>query len=133
MRVTKRIAEYVTKEVEKAIPFGEPVTEYMAASARLTELKTEINDKIAEYAQKLCEEANINLPDGFVIKLNGNWFVTSTAWGSSMETAANSHRQKVREQRAVAVDSILVSLELGATKAELAGLIAEAVAEATSK
>lgn len=133
MRVTKRIAEYVTKEVEKTIPFGESVTEYMAASARMTELKAEINDKATEYVQKLCEEANINLPDGFIIKPNSNWFVTSTAWGSSMETAANAHKQKVREQRSAAVESILVSLELGATKAELAGLIAEAVAEATSK
>lgn len=133
MRVTKRIAEYVTKEVEKAIPYGEPVTEYMAVSARMTELKTEINDKVSEYTRKLCEEANATLPEGFVIKLNGNWFVTSSAWGSTMETAANSHRQKVRDQRSAAVESILVSLELGATKAELAGLIADAVAEATSK
>lgn len=133
MRVTKRIAEYVTKEVEKAIPFGESVTEYMAASARMTELKAEINDKATEYVQKLCEEANINLPDGFIIKPNSNWFVTSTAWDSPMETAANAHKRKVRDQRSAAVESILVSLELGATKAELAGLIAEAVAEATSK
>lgn len=133
MRVTKRIAEYVTKEVEKAIPFGEPVTEYMAASARMNELKTEINDKVMEYAQKLCEEANASLPGGFIIKVNSNWLITSSAWGSTMEAAANSHRQKVRDQRSAAVESILVSLELGATKAELAGLIADAVAEATSK
>ena len=133
MRVTKRIAEYVTKEVEKAIPFGEPVTEYIAASTRMTELKTEINDKVIEYAQKLCEEANANLPGGFIIKVNSNWLITSSAWGSTMEAAANSHRQKVRDQRSAAVESILVSLELGATKAELAGLIADAVAEATSK
>lgn len=133
MRVTKRIAEYVTKEVEKAIPFGESVTEYMAASARMNELRNEINDKATEYAQKLCEEANINLPDGFIIKPNGNWFVTSTAWDSPMETAANAHKREVRDQRSAAVESILVSLELGATKAELTGLIAEAVAEATSK
>lgn len=133
MRVTKRIAEYVTKEVEKAIPFGESVTEYMEVSTRMNELKTEINDKAFEYAQKLCEEANSKLPEGFTIKPNGNWFVTSSSWGSPMETAANAHRQKVRNQRVAAVESILVSLELGATKAELAGLIAEAVAEATSK
>ena len=133
MRVTKRIAEYVTKEVEKAIPYGEPVTEYMAVSARMNELKTKINDEVIEYAQKLCEEANANLPGGFVIKVNSNWLITSTAWGSPMEATANSHRQKVRDQRSAAVESILVSLELGATKAELAGLIADAVAEATSK
>lgn len=133
MRVTKRIAEYVAKEVEKAIPYGAPVTDYEAAYARMNEMKTEINDKVLEYARKLCEEATVALPEGFVIKLNNEHPITSSAWCSPMDRAANSHRQKVRDQRAAAIESILVSLELGATKAELAGLIAEAVAEATSK
>lgn len=133
MRVTKRIAEYITKEVEKAIPYGEPVTEYMAACARKDKLKAEINDKVCDYARKLCEEANASLPEGFVIKLNSDYPVTSTSWCSPMDKAANSHRQKVRDQRSAAVESILVSLELGATKAELASLIVEAVTEATSK
>lgn len=133
MRVTKRIAEYVTKEIEKAIPYGAPVTDYNTAYVQMTELKTEINDKVCEYARKLCEEANATLPEGFVISLNNEHPMTSSAWCSPMDRAANSHRQKVRDQRAAAIESILVSLELGATKAELAGLIAEAVAEATSK
>lgn len=133
MRVTKRIAEYVTKEVEKAIPYGAPVTDYNTAYVQMSELRAEINDKVCEYARKLCEEATATLPEGFVIKLNSDYPITSTSWGSTLEKTANSHRQKVREQRSAAVESILVSLELGATKAELAGLIAEAVAEATSK
>lgn len=133
MRVTKRIAEYVTKEVEKAIPYGAPVTDCNAASARMAELKNEVNDKVLEYARKLCEEATATLPEGFIIKLNSDYPITSTSWCAPLEKTANSHRQKVREQRSAAVESILVSLELGATKAELAGLIVEAVAKATSK
>lgn len=133
MRVTKRIAEYVAKEVEKAIPYGAPVNDYEAACVRMNKLKTEINDKVYDYAQKLCEEANATLPEDFIIKLNSDYPVTSTSWCSPMQKAANTHRQKVHDQRSAAVESILVSLELGATKAELAGLIAEAVAEATSK
>lgn len=133
MRVTKRIAEYVAKEVEKAIPYGAPVTDYEAACVRMNEMKTEINDKVLEYARKLCEEASAALPEGFVIKLNSEYPITSSAWCSPMDKAAINHKQKVRDQRAAAIESILVSLELGATKAELAGLIAEAVAEATSK
>jgi hypothetical protein len=133
MRVTKRIAEYVTKEVEKAIPYGAPDADCHAASVRMAELKTEVNNKVLEYARKLCEEATAALPEGFIIKPNNDYPITSTSWGSPLETAANSHRRKVRDQRSAAVESILVSLELGATKAELAGLITEAVAEATSK
>lgn len=133
MRVTKRIADYVAKEVEKAIPYGAPVTDYNAAYVQMSELRAEINDKVCEYARKLCEEANVTLPEDFVIGLNNEHPISSSAWGSPMDKAANSHRQKVRDQRAAAIESILVSLELGATKAELAGLIAEAVAEATSK
>ena len=133
MRVTKRIAEYVAKEVEKAIPYGAPVTDYNTAYVQMNDLKAEINNKVCEYARKLCEEANIILPEGFVISLNNEHPITSSAWCSPLDKAANSHKQKVRNQRAAAIESILVSLELGATKAELAGLIAEAVAEATSK
>lgn len=133
MRVTKRIAEYVTKEVEKAIPYGAPIADYEAACAQLRKMNEEIDNKVIEYARKLCEEANAILPEGFTVKLNGEHPVTSSSWLSPMDRAAHNHRQKVRDQRAAAVESILVSLELGATKAELAGLIVEAVAEATSK
>jgi hypothetical protein len=46
-----------------------------------------------------------------------------------MHTAASTHERQVRESREKAIETILVELELGATKADLERLIAEAIGE----
>lgn len=129
MRVTKLIREYVEKTITAKMPYGAPSAEYKAACAQMCDLKTEVNDKVVAYAKKLCEEATAKLPEGFYVKLHSNFPITSDSYNSPLQCAAVSHERATREKRAEAIESILLELELGATKADLERLIAEAIGE----
>ena len=48
MRVSKRIAEFVQQEVEKAIPYGAPTEDYNTARAAMIQTTSELNEKINE-------------------------------------------------------------------------------------
>lgn len=127
MRVTKIIREYVEKTIKTELAYGKPTEDYKTACVRLTELREEVNDKVVEYAKKLCEEATAKLPEGFYIKLHSQNPVTSTSYNSPLQCAANKHEAEVREKREQAIENILVELELGATRADLERLISEAI------
>lgn len=127
MRVTKIIREYVEKTITAKMPYGAPTAEYKVACVRMNELQQEVNDKVVAYAKELCAEATAKLPEGFYVKLHSEFPITTNSYNSPLQCAAGSHERKVRERRAEAIESILLELELGATKADLERLIAEAI------
>ena len=127
MRVTKIIREYVEKTINAKLTYGEPTREYKEACERMNELQTEVNEKVMEYMQKLCEEATAQLPEGFIIKPHSNYPITSNSYNSPMHIAARKHECEISTKRASAIESILVELELGGTKSDLERMIAEAV------
>lgn len=127
MRVTKIIREYVEKTINEKMPCGEPFKSYRAAVSEMNKLKEEVNKQVIEYAKKLCAEATAKLPEGFYIKLNTVYLVTSDSFNSPMNCASRKHEEEIIKKRKKAIDSILVELELGATKADLERLIAEAI------
>lgn len=128
MRVTKIIREYIEKTIVAKMPYGEPTTTYKQHCQSLNDLTSQLNEKIDVYAEELLAGIG-NLPEGFTIK-KSHWSVfESSSWNSPMHTAAAVHERQVRENREKAIENILVELELGATKADLERLIAEAVGE----
>lgn len=129
MRVTKIIREYVEKTITAKMPYGEPTQANQEACAKMETLRKQVNDQVIEYATKLCEEANSQLPEGFILKLYSYTPITKTNYNSPLQEAAIKHEREVRDRRAKAIESILVELELGATKADLERLIAEAIGE----
>jgi hypothetical protein len=129
MRVTKLIREYVEKTVAAKMPYGAPTAEYKTACTKMNELFEEVNSKVVEYAKKLCEEATAQLPEGFIVKLYADVPITYSTYKSPLQRDADKHERAVREKRAEAVESILLELELGATKADLERIINEAVSE----
>lgn len=128
MRVSKIIREYVEKTIAAKMPYGEPTTTYKQHCQSLNDLTTQLNEKINAYAEEMLASVG-NLPEGFTIKKTQWSIFESSTWNSPMHTAASAHERKVRENRQKAIDSILVELELGATRADLERLIAEAIGE----
>ena len=128
MKVTKPIHEYVEKTITAKMPYGEPIEQFKAARKRLDDAEQEIERKVDEYAKKLIEEASPGLPEGFKIYLcDDHGYVRSSHYDAPLAKAAAAHAREVRERRNAAIESILVELELGATKADLERLIAEAL------
>lgn len=132
MRVSKRIAEFVQQEVEKAIPYGTPTEDYNTARTAMIQTTEELNKKINEYADQLVAGIT-HLPEGFKIYHHSDCYLSHTDWNSPLSVARSEHEKKVRDQRKKAVDSILISLELGATRAELATIMKEVIAEVTAE
>ena len=126
MRVTKIIREYVEKTIKEKIPYGEPTTTYQQHAKALGDLRSQLEEKVNVYAQELLNSVG-NLPEGFTIERSGCAIFNSTSYRSPMYTADQVHQREVREKRQAAIENILVELELGATKADLERLIAEAV------
>lgn len=126
MRVTKIIREYVEKTINAKITYGEPTQTYKQHQQCLTDLTAQLNEKVEAYAQELLAGV-VNLPEGFEIKRTNYAIFGSTSYGSPMWEAANKHEKEIRDRRTEAIESILVELELGATKADLERLIAEAI------
>ena len=126
MRVTKIIREYVEKTIKEKMPYGEPTITYKQHCQSLNDLTSQLNEKINAYAEELLASVG-NLTEGFTIK-KSHWSIfESSSWNSPMHTAASVHERQVRENREKAIENILVELELGATKADLERLIAEAI------
>ena len=128
MRVTKIIREYVEKTIIAKMPYGEPTATYRQHCQSLNDLTSQLNEKMDAYAEELLAGVG-NLPEGFTIKKTHWSIFESSTWNSPMHTAASAHERKVRENREKAIDTILVELELGATKADLERLIAEAISK----
>ena len=128
MRVTKIIREYVEKTIVAKMPYGEPTETYKQHSKALSDLRDQLEEKVDTYAQELLNGIG-NLPEGFVIKRSGYCVFNSSSYNSSMYDADQAHQREVREKRQAAIESILLELELGATKADLERLIAEAIGE----
>ena len=123
MRVTKIIREYVEKTVEEKMPFGKPDADYKEADAQMQAQRKLLNEQVTAYA------ANATLPEGFVLSVACGDKITSTNYRAPLREEGEKHRREVREKRRKAIDTILVELELGATKADLERLIAEAIGE----
>ena len=128
MRVTKLIREYVEKTITTKMAFGEPIENFKVARKLLDETEQAVEEKVEAYAKALIKEANSNLPEGFKIYLNETYgYVRSSHYDAPLAKAAAAHEREVYAKRKAAIESILLELELGATKADLERLIAEAI------
>lgn len=128
MRVTKLIREYVEKTITAKMPYGEPVQVYKRESKALSELCEQLEEQVDGYAKELLASVD-NLPEGFSITRSGFHVFNSSSRNSPMHIASNAEEKRTREKRQAAVENILLELELGATKADLDRLIAEAVSK----
>jgi hypothetical protein len=128
MRVTKLIREYVEKTITAKMPYGEPFQTYKREANALSDLRDRLEEQVDAYAKELLASVG-DLPEGFTIKRSNNCVFNSSSWNSPMHTASNAEQRRTCEKRQAAVENILLELELGATKADLERLIAEAVSE----
>ena len=128
MRVSKIIRDYVEKTIITKMPYGAPTETYKQHRQCLDDLTSQLNEKVDAYAKELLAGIG-NLPEGFEIQKSHYSVFECSSWNSPMAIAAATHERQVRKQREKAIETILVELELGATKADLELLIAEAIGE----
>lgn len=129
MRVTRLIREYVEKTVTEKIPYGEPTKAFVEAKNQMEEERVAAERDIKAYAEMRLGNVNDRMPNEFKIYLTSSGIVYSTHYNAPLAAAAREHEREVQNKRREAIDNILLNLELGATKADLERLIAEAIGE----
>lgn len=126
MKVTKLIREYVAEQVMAKYPETEAEKLYQEKLNEIQNKTDELNNQIKEYALKLCQQANkdlgidiwadkndkIHLPCRYSLIASGSY---NNPYAIHLRTLKNERNKKIDDT----IKNILVSLELGATKAEL--------------
>lgn len=122
MRVTKLVREYVTKEVSKV--YDEPIEnatkdyreEVAIIDSQLKAILDEANDKAKTILAKF-KGYEIKYNDGKPFRCSGSVF-NFDKWNGCQLKANELRQEKLHK-----IDDILITLELGGTKAELEEMI----------
>lgn len=128
MKVTKLIREYVEKKVRESYPESVAELVYEKHDKSLDNAIEEANEKIFEFAKKLAEELNAKY--GFPIDSNLRACIhqksVCRAYNYEAEIyqayrkARDERKQKIEEK----IEEILLTLELGGSKADLDEMLA---------
>lgn len=129
MRVTKLVREYVTEVIEKKYPVID-LPEYTEAHENAAMLEERINDAAFELVKDMLADlaSDYPLPEDWEMKNNmdGRRAVCLSNWGSNLSAKNEEHRRAQRTARESKIKDILLTLELGGTKADLAKMLEEA-------
>lgn len=126
MKVTKLIREYVEKTVDSCYPEPDSVKSFREQCNKASNALTEMNDMVKEYANSILPEikAKYNIPDDFDFKVRtGINYAEWSSWNSALKRKADEDRKTNEKTKQQKCDEILLSLELGATKADLDDMI----------
>lgn len=137
MRVTKTVKEYIQKEV--AARMEKRYADEAAEAKRQYDLKESINEAAlaaaaATYEQYVRQAIEANNAESFLgFSVYGNKIELRPGYHSnelvlfneSNDSSVHSWRRRMREEIAEKCDEIIVTLELGGTKAELLQMLSE--------
>lgn len=123
MRVTKTIKEYIEKRVKAIMPTTTPEEEAYETERRCYEdFRKRAEEKLKAYASELIaefyEESGIAPNETFKIKPNG-WMGINYEGQLPSCAKANCAKNKRVKETNEAIENIIVTLELGGTRAEL--------------
>ena len=126
MKVTKLIREYVEKTVDSCYPEPDSVKSFREQCNKASNALTEMNDMIIAYANLILPEIKekYNVPDDFNLHVRlGINYAEFSSWNTQLKLKADEDKRKTDKAKQQKRDEILLSLELGATKADLDDMI----------
>ena len=126
MRVSKTVREYIEKQVASKFP----KTDIELFQEQQEQIASKMNKEYYDRVEKAKAEIIANLAKEYeiyeeeiVIRSNyGNVFSTFNTPTAMKANTAKSKRQKAIQEK---IDDIIVTLELGGTKADLEKMLAE--------
>ena len=126
MRVSKTVREYIEKQVASKFPKTDIELFQEQQEQIASKMNQEYYDRVekakAEIIANLAKEYEIHEEEIAIRNNYGNVFSTfNTPTAMKANTAKSERQRAVREK----IDDIIVSLELGGTKADLERMLAE--------
>ena len=126
MRVTKTVKEYIAKQVASKFPKTEielyQEQQEQVASRMNQEYQDRVEKAKAEIVASIAKEYEINESDIAIRHNYGNVFSTFNTPTAMKANTAKSERQTAIRSK---IEDIIVTLELGGTKADLEKMLAE--------
>ena len=126
MRVSKTVREYIEKQVASKFPKTEielyQEQQEQIASTMNKEYCERLEWAKADIIKSLAQEYQIHEGDIAIRHNYGNVFSTFNTPMAMLANTAKSERQKAIHEK---IDDIIVTLELGGTKADLEKMLAE--------
>ena len=127
MKVTKLIKEYVEKRVREQFPKTAEELAWEAEKDRMSKAFEEAGELMEAYAEQVVKELNEKYElKGYCLRTYHNYsYVTDTYCNDSENYQASVKVGREREKKIdKTIEDILISLELGGTKADLDEMLA---------
>ena len=132
MRVTKIVREYIEESVSKALTEESTAEkEYEAFHKDIRQFIEQVEDEIEHMIAEAIENYRMthNIPDDVKIKKSDYTLIRYDDWGSAIRNEAEAMKKKRNEAEARAVKDIILTLELGGTKADLDAMLSKVATE----
>ena len=129
MRVTKLIREYVVKKVNESYPKSAEELAWEEQTKKMNEAITEGCELVLEYQKKIVEELNAKygFDKDYCLSVYDHYnTVRSNNYGGdcSLYNASRKARDERQQKIAEKIEEILLTLELGGSKADLDEMLA---------
>ena len=128
MRVTRLIREYVEKKVRESYPKSVAELVYEEHNRKIKDALTEVNEKVYEYAKALAEELNAKygFPADSSLRVRDNYNSITNRYDYDSEIYQAYHKARDERQTKIEekIEEILLTLELGGSKADLDEMLA---------
>ena len=127
MKVTKLIREYVTEKVSENYPKTVAELAWEEHGKNINKAITEANEKIYEFAKKLAKELNARYDfpvDSNLQACNHYNSITNKYYDSEIYQAYRKARDERQQKIEEKIKEILITLELGGSKADLDEMLA---------
>ena len=127
MRVSKTVREYIEKQVAKRFAKSENELQYEQDS----HLVAVANDEYHQLMKKASEEitkqliAKHNIAEEMVEERSSYSYSPFGTWNAKIRELADKDRRVRQEEQSKKVNDIIVTLELGGTKADLEKMLEE--------
>lgn len=127
MRVSKTVREYIEKQVASKFPKTEEELNYEQLSNLVNLANQEYDKRMSQLKDKVVAELmeEYNFPQQVLCKNSSIGYNQFTTWNTQVKQDSDNAR-RVREKAVQEkIDDIIVTLELGGTKADLEKMLAE--------
>lgn len=126
MRVSKAVREYIEKQVKAKYPQTENELRYEQGQQLISKAGSEYAKRLEtaknDLAKQIAEEYGITEE---IAKISVRWSNPYETCGTVVRTKAEIDREKRRKAIDEKIEDIVITLELGGTKADLEKMLAE--------
>lgn len=127
MRVSKTVREYIEKQVASKFAKTENELQYDQNCTIVNNANDEYHQLMKQASEEITKQliAKHNIAEDMVEEKSCYSYSPFGTWGTKIRELADKDRRVRQEEQAKKVNDIIVTLELGGTKADLEKMLSE--------